>query len=149
MSEAVGEDELLAGWQILQHEALLESRMERLRDGVPGRRGMVARRTDGRIVPDDVLSRQQLLPVRSRLEGAQPRTHRGAGSGHLLHVATRKELASERHHTRVGLSAQQRLRTRLLPLQVLHRRHERHIPLCEERALSVSVARSAYDVAVG
>ena len=27
--------------------------------------------------------------------------------------------------------------------------HARHIPLCEERALSVSVARSAYDVAVG
>ena len=121
--------------------------MERQHQGLPGCRTLVARRTDGRTVPDDVLSRQRLLPLRPRLERAKPRTHRCAGTGHILHVATRAQLGVERHNARTGVSAYRGIGTRLFPLQILHRRYQGHIPIRPQRILAVCIAHSAYDMA--
>ena len=125
--EAMGKDELLTHRQGRRPVTLLQQRLERLHQGVPGCTGMAARRTDGRAVPHDVFSRQPFLPLRHRLGRAEPRPHHSTGPRHLFHVATREKLAPHRHYTRDGGAALLRHGTCLLPLQVFHRQHQGHL----------------------
>ena len=82
--QAMGEDELLAYRQVRRPKPVLEPRLERIPEGGTGGAAVVERRTDGRTVPDDVLPRRPVLPLRHRLAGEQLRQNSGGRTGHLL-----------------------------------------------------------------